>query len=157
MTIIQKKLITYLINQTHVNIPIPISIETIGDSAFYGCSSLQTINFENSIQTVESSSFQQCSSLKTINFGNSIHTIGNSAFQDCPKLNEIIFYKKEKTPNIGTSAFDGLQEELQVYVPKNYKGTTFGVFSVNKTLPFFKIHHTIIKRQHQKSFYFMYY
>ena len=56
---------------------IPNSVTTIGDSAFRGCSSLQSIDIPNSVTTIGNGAFYGCSSLQSIDIPNSVTTIGN--------------------------------------------------------------------------------
>ncbi|MCL2039505.1 MAG: leucine-rich repeat protein [Bacteroidetes bacterium] len=61
--------------------------ETIENYAFYQCSSLESINIP-SATTIKNYVFQYCSSLKTISFP-SVTTIGESTFFNCTSLENV--------------------------------------------------------------------
>ena len=68
---------------------IPNSVTTIGEYAFYGCSSLQTVNIPNSVTTIGTYAFSGCSSLQTVNIPNSVATIGVRTFNGCSSLQTV--------------------------------------------------------------------
>lgn len=85
-----------------VEVKLPSTLKSIGNSAFYGCSALQSFDL-NGITTIGSSVFSGCSSLSYINL-TGVESIGGSAFSNCSKLNNIDL----STVNyIGSSAFSG--------------------------------------------------
>ena len=61
-------------------------VKVIGDSAFWGCESLTSINIPNSVTTIGWCAFQGCESLTSINIPNSVATIGDGAFWGCINL-----------------------------------------------------------------------
>ncbi|MDR2602555.1 MAG: leucine-rich repeat domain-containing protein, partial [Spirochaetaceae bacterium] len=66
-----------------------VGVEAIGDSAFYGCVDLETINFP-SVVTIDNHSFRDCASLKNANFPLA-ETIGHHAFRNCASLKNVDF------------------------------------------------------------------
>lgn len=123
------------------NITIPASVETIEQGAFFGCSSLASLSFEeNSIlktiggsyysfngKTLYNGAFAYCSALTSVHLPQNITRIQNSAFQNCTKLSSI--YVDTNTPPIlGTEGtyngltpdrhqFTGTASDLKIYVP----------------------------------------
>lgn len=70
-----------------VEVKLPSTLKCIGNSAFYGCSALQSFDL-NGITTIGSSVFSGCHSLSYINL-TGVQSIGSSAFSNCTKLNNI--------------------------------------------------------------------
>ena len=68
------------------SINIPSSVTSIGESAFSYCYSLTTINIPSSVNSIKRSAFSGCSSLTSINIPSSVTSIGGSAFSGCSSL-----------------------------------------------------------------------
>ena len=65
-------------------------ITTIGNSAFYLCENLISVNIPNSVRRVEGTAFCACASLKSVTIGNGVDYIDESqVFFDCPSLTAI--------------------------------------------------------------------
>lgn len=75
-------------------------VTTIGDYAFYGYSSLKSINFP-ACTNIGSSAFFNCYSLASVSFPNCT-SIGGNAFEYCSSLTSISF---PKCTDIGATAF----------------------------------------------------
>lgn len=84
---------------------IPNSVTTIKYGAFSGCTGL-TGNLElgNSIVQIESYAFYNCSGLNILNIGNSLTSIGSSTFSNCNGLIEI----NVNAENLNYSSIDGV-------------------------------------------------
>lgn len=63
----------------------PSRVETIGDAAFLGCTSLSYITIPSSVTTISDSLFYSCTALTTVNIPNGVKTIGDHAFS-CTSL-----------------------------------------------------------------------
>ena len=63
-------------------------IETIGESAFEGISTLRTVNFDSSLKTIEQNAFKG-TGLRQFSIANTIQTINANAFGDCKSLIEV--------------------------------------------------------------------
>lgn len=70
-------------------VTIPSSVTTIEMSAFYGCSSLETVSLSEGLVCIERNAFDGCSSLTSINIPDSVERIGECAFYGCSNLPEI--------------------------------------------------------------------
>ena len=113
-------LIAYRAKET--NYTIPNSVTIIGNSAFYGCESLTSINIPNSVTTIGKGAFCGCDSLTSINIPNSVTMIGNWAFSLCKFLISINIPNSVTT--IGNSAFSGCDSLTSINIPNSV--TTIG-------------------------------
>ena len=84
------------------NAVIPNTVTSIGEKAFYNCSTLTSITIPNSVISIGASAFWGCSVLTSITIPESVTTIGEAAF-DGTKLRNIVI--KTNTPPSGGSAF----------------------------------------------------
>ena len=97
-----------------VNITIPESVAyegltfnvtSIGDKAFYKCTSLASVTISNSVTSIGDYAFCNCTSLISATIGNNVTSIGSSAFFGCSKLKKIEI--PDSVTYIGSKAFDG--------------------------------------------------
>jgi uncharacterized membrane protein len=88
------------------------NIETIGQSAFEGCTSLETVDFPVA-ETIGKWAFLGCTSLETVDFPVA-ETIGQAAFGGCTALETVDFPVAE---NIGWGAFSGCTSLETVSLP----------------------------------------
>ena len=58
-------------------------VESIGDYAFYYCSSLTSITIPNSVRSIGKEAFYNCKGLTSITIPNSVTNIGEAAFAAC--------------------------------------------------------------------------
>lgn len=72
---------------TGMNTLPPVSV--IGDSAFYGCSSLINIQLPETLSVICDFSFYGCSSLESVCIPSGLTSIGRSAFSNCEKMSTI--------------------------------------------------------------------
>ena len=85
------------------SIEIPNSVTSIGNSAFYGCSSLTSVVIPDSVTSIGNSAFRGCSSLTSIVIPDSLTSIGGGAFEDCSSLTSIVI--PDSVTSIGDYAF----------------------------------------------------
>lgn len=78
------------------NTIIPISVTSIGGSAFVGCYGLTTIVIPNNVTCIGQYAFQGCHSLTGITMPYGITYIGEHAFAGCKILKEIIVSRGQK-------------------------------------------------------------
>ena len=86
------------------SIQIPNSVTSIGDAAFYNCSSLTSIQIPNSVTSIGVYVFYYCSSLTSVEIGNSVTSIGYGAFYNCSSLTSIEI--PNSVTSIGYYAFE---------------------------------------------------
>ena len=83
---------------------IPDSVTTIGDYAFYGCSSLTSITIPDSVTTIGYHAFSYCSSLINTTITNGVTTVEDYAFWHCESLTDVALPNSVAT--IGNWAFE---------------------------------------------------
>ena len=71
-------------------VSLPQGLTSIGNYAFYYCSSLTSITIPNSVTSIGSWAFEGCSSLTSITIPNSVTSIDDYAFHYCPSLTSIV-------------------------------------------------------------------
>ena len=92
---------------------IPEEATKIGPMAFYGCTSLTSINIPEGITEIGIDAFHNCSNLTEITIPESVTSIGEGAFESCTSLTEITI--PEGVTSIGDSAFWGCYALAIVY------------------------------------------
>ena len=126
-------------------VKLPLTLKTIGNSAFSNCSNLTSITIPNSVTTIGERAFEDCRGLTSVTIGNSVTTIGSLAFYNCSSLTSVTipdgvttigslaFYNcssltsvtiPDSVTSIGDSAFDGCSSLTSVTIPNSV--TTIG-------------------------------
>jgi hypothetical protein len=82
---------------------IPNSVTFIGFGAFGGCSALTAINIPNSVTDIDAVAFERCSSLPSITIPNNVKSIGERAFYACSEMTSIVI--GNGITSIGNDAF----------------------------------------------------
>lgn len=72
---------------------IPNSVNSIGNSAFFGCTNLINIDIPNSVTSICDYAFYGCKQLTGVNIPNSVSFIGQRAFHGCKNLTTITIDK----------------------------------------------------------------
>lgn len=73
-----------------------LDVETIGDYAFKGCSSLKTIIIPQYVSEMGNYVFQDCTNLESIRISASVSKIGSRVFAGCPNLKSIVVEEGNK-------------------------------------------------------------
>ena len=107
------------------SVTIPNSVTRICDGAFSGCG-LTSITIPNSVTYIADAAFAGCSSLQSVTIPNSVTSIGNRAFSECGLTSVTI-------PNSVTwiiySAFSGCSSLTSVTIPNSVTKICDGAFS----------------------------
>ena len=86
------------------SIAIPNSITNIGDYAFAGCNSLTSITIPNRVISIGDYAFYNCDFLTSITIPNSVVSIGDYAFSTCYSLTSLIC-EASTPPTLGVNVF----------------------------------------------------
>ena len=110
-------------------------VTTIGERAFYECTSLTSVTIGNSVTTIGSDAFCYCRSLTSVTIPNSVTTIGSYAFLDCTSLTSVTIGNGVTT--IGSDAFYSCINLTGIWVSEgnaSYSSDAYGVlFNKAKT------------------------
>ncbi len=110
-------LIQYAGGKTATSFVIPNSVTSIGDSAFYDCSSLESITIPNSVMSIGYEAFRYCSSLESITIPNSVTSIGGEVFKYCSSLESITI--PNSVTSIGIYAFYDCSSLESITIPNS--------------------------------------
>ena len=84
-----KKLVQYPAGLKSDSFKVPDGVETIGEGAFIGCSTLTQISLPNGVKTIGDCAFLGCDNLALLDVPDGVETIGAYACYDCSSLKEI--------------------------------------------------------------------
>lgn len=91
-------------------------VKIIKSNAFFGCSSLTSINIPQSVTSIGSSAFEDCSSLTCITIPN-VNYIAEKTFFDCKNLTSVNIPKS--VISIGDDAFYNCRSLTSITIPKS--------------------------------------
>ena len=111
------ELICYPIGKSDKSYTIPNSATSIGDRAFYWCTSLTSITIPNGVTEIGSEAFGDCTSLTSIMIPNSVTEIGDSAFSGCASIKSITI--PNSVTEIGSSVFSGCRSLTSITIPNS--------------------------------------
>lgn len=98
-------------------VKIPNSVTTIGNYAFYDCTSLKSITIPDSITTIYAEAFSGCKNLTSIIIGNGVTSIGKLAFNNCINLTDVIIGDSLET--IIELAFHNCKSLKKITLPRS--------------------------------------
>ena len=104
------------------------SVTSIGEGAFFECSSLTSVTIGNSVTSIGNAAFADCSGLSSVTIPNSVTSIGVAAFADCSSLTSIEI--PNSVTSIGEQAFWGCSGLTSVTIPNSV--TSIGDYAFNK-------------------------
>lgn len=89
-------------------IELPGSIMSIGESAFYGCTSLSEVSGAEGLISINPNAFYNCSALTSIFIPKTTSTIGDYAFYGCTSLTQVVIEDGEtiENPETNQQTFD---------------------------------------------------
>ena len=105
----------YFKGELVTNAVIPDSVTSIGDYAFYNCSSLTSVTIPHGVTSIGDSAFSGCSSLTSVTIPDSVTSIGYYAFYGCSSLTSVTI--PDSVTSIGYAAFRGCSSLTSVTIP----------------------------------------
>ena len=99
------------------SVMIPSSVTSIGEFAFFGCRSLTSVTIPDSVTSIGRRAFSFCSSLTSVTMPNSVTSIGDAAFRGCKSLTSVTI--PNSVTRIERSAFNGCSSLTSVTVPNS--------------------------------------
>ena len=111
----RRKLISYL--SKGEDFIIPDFVTSIGDWAFCGCSSLQSVTIPDSVTSIGRGTFWGCKSLHSVIIPASVTSIGDKAFWNCESLQSVTI--PDSVTSIGRGAFSGCSSLQSVTIPNS--------------------------------------
>ena len=118
-------------NSSVRSVSIPATVTEVGDSAFYGCSSLVTVLFPdgNYVRTYGDSAFRGCSSLRGFGFSDRTSRIGGYAFYGCSSLNTVTGLENSALDKAERFSFAGCGAVNALALPSGIKTIEERAFS----------------------------
>lgn len=107
-------------------ISIPNTVTKIGDSAFSGCSKLESIVIPDAVTEIGSSAFSGCTGLESIIIPDEIISINSSVFRNCSRLKNVIL--PEGLISINYAAFGECSSLSKITLPESLERIEGGAF-----------------------------
>ncbi|MCB6010351.1 leucine-rich repeat domain-containing protein [Flavobacterium psychrophilum] len=103
-------------------------VTAIGESAFFSCQGLTSVNVGNFVRSIGENAFALCSNLTSITIpNNTVTSIGDAAFDRCSGLTSVTIPNSVTT--IGEGSFAGCSGLISITIPNSVTTIRRGVFS----------------------------
>lgn len=110
------------------SIEIPSSVTSIETYAFYGCSGLTSVSLPSKLISIGSYAFSSCSSLESIEIPSSVTSISSGAFSSCIALKNVTFEENSQLTSIGAYAFTNCRSLTSITIQSNVTSIGYGSF-----------------------------
>ena len=113
-------------NSAIVSINLPAYVTRIQESAFEGCTALESVSFgeASKLSNIGARAFADCKKLKSIAIPDGITAIANETFKDCSSLASVEFGEKSQITEILARAFENCLSLEKIVIPDSV--TTLG-------------------------------
>lgn len=105
------------------------NVTAVGDYAFYGCKSIDSVVFGEAVETVGNYSFYGCTSVTSLAIPQGVRRIGEAAFKGCSTLTEVIFAEDSLLDIIDKDAFSGCSLLGSIHIPNGVRTLGNSAFS----------------------------
>jgi len=120
---------------TSINFPSPSSLTSIGDWAFYSCTGLTSITIPTTVTSIEGGVFEGCTELMSIIIPPLVTSIGPGAFLGCNSLNSLTI--PSSVTSIEARAFGNCNSLASIYAhgvkPVDFWSSPDVFYNVNTT------------------------
>ncbi len=130
MVTIGSSAFSYCKNLKKINLP--HGLQKIDDFAFYNCTSLQDIVIPKTVKYIGNSAFEGCQNITSINIPMSVTSVNQHAFQSCSQLMSVTI--PDSISYIGAGAFAGCSSLVTMTIPSSVISMGIGVFEHCKSL-----------------------
>ena len=111
------KVATHTYENGYGTIGFSAEVTSIGENAFYECTSLVDVEIPKSVTFIGKYAFRYCSALENVDIPGSVSSIGPAAFEYCTGLKSI--YIPNSVTSIGEWQFNGCSSLESVTLPDN--------------------------------------
>ena len=109
------------------SVTIPSSVIYIGEYAFWDCSSMTSVTIPSSVTSIGEAAFWDCSSMTSVTIPNSMTSIGKRLFEDCSGLTSVNI--PNSVTSIGEDAFSGCNGLTTIEIPNSVTSIGESAFS----------------------------